>query len=93
MNMNEMVMVSREDLKEMLEAQMRLAALENGGVDNWEWIGESTSDFLREDFRMNKEAYIKFFNLKTEEEIEEFEMDFSFSEIATYLAYQYDEVK
>ena len=88
-----MYLVSRSDLLEMIEAQMRLAALESGGVDNWEWCGESLGDFLREDFEENKEEYIKFFNLKDEEEIEEFKEDFEFSTMARYIITGYDEVK
>lgn len=88
-----MYLVSRSDLLEMIEAQMRLAALESGGVDNWEWYGESLGDFLREDFEENKEEYIKFFNLKDEEEIEEFKLDFEFSAMAQYIITGYDEVK
>ena len=88
-----MYLVSRSDLLEMIEAQMRLAALESGGVDNWEWYGESLRDFLREDFEENKEEYIKFFNLKDEEEIEEFKEDFEFAAMAQYIITGYDEVK
>ena len=38
--------VKESELLELLEARLRLAALENGGVDNWEWYGESLCDYL-----------------------------------------------
>lgn len=39
--------ISRTELVELLEAYHRLAALESGGVDNWEWCWESASDYVR----------------------------------------------
>lgn len=41
-------LVDRELLKDLLISDSRLAALERGGVDNWEWYGESISDYLEE---------------------------------------------
>lgn len=35
-------------LKELLEAEERLASLEIGGVDNWEWYGDSINDNYEE---------------------------------------------
>ena len=35
-------------LKQLLESEARLDALEWGGVDNWEWYGESLSLYLDE---------------------------------------------
>lgn len=40
--------VPEKRLRELLEAEARLAALEWGGVDNWEWYGESLSQYLDE---------------------------------------------
>ena len=44
--------ISEKELRTLLDAYHRLAALEYGGVDNWEWYGESISDYLNgyEDF-------------------------------------------
>ena len=39
--------IKESELLELLEANLRLAALENGGVDNWEWYGDSLCDYLR----------------------------------------------
>lgn len=42
------ILISEEELREFIESYMRLCALENGGVDNWNWYGESLRDFLKE---------------------------------------------
>ena len=41
-------LIEESRLKELLESEARLAALEYGGVDNWEWYGESLSQYLDE---------------------------------------------
>ena len=89
-----MKIVPKEELTELIEALYKLAALENGGVDNWEWCGESMSDFLDRYWIENHDALIKFFNLTTEEEIEEFKDDFSFADIAEFeVSINYDEME
>ena len=40
--------ISKELLIELMKDSLMLAALESGGVDNWEWHGESCCDFLDE---------------------------------------------
>ena len=37
-----------KQLKELLVAANQFWALEQGGVDNWEWCGESCCNFLEE---------------------------------------------
>lgn len=39
-------LVEEKKLIDLLESYNRLQALENGGVDNWEWYGASLGDFL-----------------------------------------------
>ena len=39
-------LVEEKELLELLEAYNKLQALENGGVDNWEWYGASLEEFL-----------------------------------------------
>lgn len=39
-------LVEEKELIDLLESYNRLQALENGGVDNWEWYGASLGDFL-----------------------------------------------
>ena len=41
--------IGEKELRTLLGAYHRLAALEYGGVDNWEWYGESIDDYLNGD--------------------------------------------
>ena len=59
----EYCLVPKEELKELLAARNKLAALESGGVDNWSWYSDSLNDYLEEDWEANEEAYMKFFNI------------------------------
>lgn len=89
-----MKIVPKEELTELIEALYKLAALENGGVDNWTWYDESRSDFLEGYWIENHDALIKFFNLTTEEEIEEFKDNFDFANIAQFeVDISYDEME
>ena len=47
------VKIEQRKLLDLLEAYFKFAALESGGVDNWEWYGDSLCQYLRED-EMNK---------------------------------------
>ena len=38
--------IAEDELRELLYAAHYAWALENGGVDNWEWNGESVNDYL-----------------------------------------------
>lgn len=38
--------VDEKELRELLYSYYKLEALEYGGVDNWEWYGESQEDYL-----------------------------------------------
>ena len=40
--------ISKEHLLSLIEDSITLTALENGGVDNWEWYGESINDLLKD---------------------------------------------
>ena len=84
--------VSREELLELLEARNRLAALESGGVDNWNWYSDSFHDYLKENYENNREIYVKKFNINPEDE-DEFKMDFSFADIALLELDSYEVVK
>lgn len=42
------VIISTKELAELLTAANILAALTAGGVDNWEWYGESLKDYEKE---------------------------------------------
>ena len=41
-------LITETRLRELLEAEARLEALECGGVDNWDWYGDSLCDWLKE---------------------------------------------
>lgn len=47
------VKIEQRKLLDLLEAYFKLAALESGGVDNWEWYGDSLYQYLQKD-EMNK---------------------------------------
>lgn len=40
-------LVEEHNLKNLLAESAELHALTNGGVDNWEWCGESCQDFVK----------------------------------------------
>lgn len=70
--------VEEKDLLAMLEAYERLAALEKGGVDNWEWYGDSLTDYLV---------------LLMEEYGVSDEKDFCFEDVAKIQLKNYEEIK
>ena len=45
--------IYEDELLNLIESDMRLCALVNGGVDNWEWYGVSQDNFIE----YNKENY------------------------------------
>lgn len=48
--------IAEDELLNFIVSDMRLSALENGGVDNWEWYGVSLGNFIE----YNKEDYFMF---------------------------------
>lgn len=46
--------ISEDELRELLYDSLKLEALENGGVDNWEWYGASINDFLKDNTNSNE---------------------------------------
>lgn len=44
--MEQQFYIDESRLLELLETEARYIALENGGVDNWEWCGQSQEDYL-----------------------------------------------
>lgn len=45
--------IAEDELLNLIESDMRLCALENRGVDNWEWYSVSLDNFVE----YNKENY------------------------------------
>ena len=63
-------LVSEYELRELLESQNRLVALESGGVDNWSWYGDSLSDYLKswaEETGRDSELYWTFEDIAVDE--------------------------
>lgn len=82
----EYIAVPASDMVELIACQMKMAALEAGGVDNWTWYGESIGDFLE---RLPDEYGIKFWewvhNVKAKDETaEEFVENMDFEDFAQY---------
>ena len=46
--------ISDKRIKELERAEAKLNALEEGGVNNWEWYGESLKDYWAENERDEK---------------------------------------
>ena len=44
--MEKIYIVYENELKELIHDSLKLMALENGGVDNWEWYDDSLNNFL-----------------------------------------------
>lgn len=59
--MNKNYIVPEKLFKELLDSYITLMALEKGGVDNWEWYGESVKDYYKELEVKNMEEAIELF--------------------------------
>lgn len=79
--MNEIYLVPRAELLELLEARHRLAALEFGGVDNWQWCDDSLRDYLKDYVNENKHLLTKDME---PEDAEEYLEDFNFYDMAKF---------
>ena len=44
---DELFIVPEKELIKLLSGYNKLLALENGGVDNWTWYGDSLNNFLK----------------------------------------------
>ena len=51
----ETVQITMKELKRYQERDRKLSALENAGVDNWEWYGDAMTEF--EDEETAEEIY------------------------------------
>ena len=47
--MEETVEISKKRYKELLKAERKLIALENAGVDNWDWYGDAMEEIWNEE--------------------------------------------
>ena len=51
--MTKNVILTEMQFKEIYRGYLKYIALQGGGVDNWEWYGESLNDFLKECYFTN----------------------------------------
>lgn len=79
--MDEIYLVPRAELLELLEARHRLAALECGGVDNWYWYCDSMCAYLKNYIDKNKHMLV---DDRDPEEAKAFLEDFDFYNIAEF---------
>jgi hypothetical protein len=49
MNTENTITITQKEYEELRKDSRKLAALEAGGVDNWEWYGESLKEFWEEE--------------------------------------------
>ena len=82
----EYIAVPASEMIELITCQMKLMALEAGGVDNWTWYGDSLYDALKEMpncYDNNFWEWVK--HEKAEDEtVEEFIEDMNFEDYARY---------
>lgn len=80
--MNKTYTITRAQMLNFLAAEMKLEALENGGVDNWGHYGDAISDYQR--------SWLDYwdFSIVDEEDVPE-----TFEEMAEYEIGQYDQRK
>lgn len=64
--MEKYVKINVKELKDLLEAEARLAALECSGVSNWDWYGEAFSNYL--EFDGKYDDWDDFIKSETDEE-------------------------
>jgi hypothetical protein len=57
--MSEMITISKKEYLRLQMDALTLNALERGGVDNWEWYGESLDDEYSENYEKLEEEYRK----------------------------------
>ena len=58
MSGNTIYLVPEHTLRDLINDSNKLAALECGGVDNWDWYGYSIGDYVA-DFRKNNYDLVK----------------------------------
>lgn len=49
MNDEQTITITKKEYESLQKDSRKLAALEAGGVDNWEWYGESLQEFWAEE--------------------------------------------
>lgn len=82
----EYIAITADRMRELLASEMKLCALEAGGVDNWSWYGDSLCQYLSEAPNMYDQRFWDWVrNEKAEDEtVEEFVEDLSFDDYADF---------
>lgn len=39
------IIITQEEYDDLIRSQMKLQALENAGVDNWDWYGDAMEEY------------------------------------------------
>jgi hypothetical protein len=55
-------MVDEKRLEELLKAEAKLQALENAGVDNWQWYSEAMEEYDKWEEVWEKQKFFKLLN-------------------------------
>ena len=55
--MERQFIVTESELRELIHDSLMFCALQNGGVDNWEWYGESICNFLEGNAAPGEDEY------------------------------------
>lgn len=55
MDTEDTITISKKEYNDLTRAQRKLNALEAGGVDNWEWYGDSLESFWEEEDKREDE--------------------------------------
>lgn len=68
--------VSESELKELLRGYLTSIALEHGGVDNWDWYGESINDYIEDSCKeLDIKPYIEVAGKENEDYVEDMTME------------------
>lgn len=86
MKLDTLYLINQKRLKELLAAEAKLYALENGGVDNWSWYSESINDYLNYYFDEHRDI------INTWDDDDPRKEDFDFETVAS-IEIQNDEFK
>lgn len=83
------IAVPAGEMIELIADQMKLMALEGGGVDNWSAYGWAIEDYLEECkyshcYDMNKLREYAFMNKASDETVEEYIENMGFKEFASF---------
>jgi len=65
--------VSESKLRELIYDSLRWIALENGGVDNWDWYGASLTDYLHGYNETESSLYDSIYDIATDLVHQEYE--------------------